>query len=164
MATWASFSSAGACGGHRSHGSIRATHPTVEPTLPLTLEMRLEEVERGAAGARARLVVVVTADRDVHDLELALPAPPAGASLDTLELPVRPLHLAPGESMTFNLPLRGPAHLDLPLRLTASFRTGDGQLLQLGQGVTLRAEPEQAGRSHAGAWEVMAVPLEAVHP
>jgi hypothetical protein len=50
------------------------------------------------------------------------------------------------------------------LRLNAVFRTNEGQVLHLGQGVTLKAGPDPAGRSHLGAWEVMAVPLEAVHP
>jgi hypothetical protein len=128
------------------------------------VEMRLEEISHDPGGARARLVVVVTADRDIHDLDIALPALPAGASIDTLELPIQPVDLAAGESRTFNLWVRGPAHHNLPLRLTASFRTADGKALHLGQGVTLKPEPEQAGRSHAGAWEVMAAPLGDIRP
>jgi hypothetical protein len=160
----ASWTAAGACNGRGSTVSFRASHPTVEPTLPLLLEMRLEDVEQTVEESRARLVVVITADIDIYDLELALPAPSGGARLDTLEIPVQPIDLAAGSSRSFSIPVRGPGRRDLPLRLTASFRTRGGQVLHVGQGATLKADAGRAGRSHAGAWEVMAVPLEAVRP
>jgi hypothetical protein len=160
----ASWTVAVACGRRESAVSFRAAHPTIEPTLPLLVDMRFEGVERTAAESRARLVVMVTADQDIQNLELALPAPSDGASLDTLELPLQPINLAAGNSKTFTIPVRGPGHRDVALRLTASFRTKEGQTLHLGQGATLKGGPEQPGRSHAGAWEVMAMPLEAVHP
>jgi hypothetical protein len=160
----ASWSAASACNGRGSAVAFRAAHPTVEPTLPLFLEMRLEGVERTDAEARALLVVVVTADRDIRDLQIDFPVASAGEKLDTLELPVQPIDLAAGSSRTFTIPVRAPGRHDLALRLNASFRTSEGQVLHLGQGVTLKARPGQAGRSHLGAWEVMAVPLEAVHP
>src|SRR5258705_8675102 len=87
----ASWSAASACNGRGSAVSFRAAHPTVEPSLPLVLEMRLEGVERTDAEARARLVVVVTTDSDIRDLELELPAASGGEKLDTLELPVQPI-------------------------------------------------------------------------
>jgi hypothetical protein len=164
MLLGASWTGAGACNGRGAAVLFRASHPTVEPTLPLLLEMRLEDVEQTEKESRARLIVVIRADIDIHDLELAPPAAAGAASLDTLELPVQPLDLAAGSSRTFTIPIRGPGRRDLPLRLTASFRTGDGRVIHLGQGVTLKADAEQGGCSHAGAWEVMAVPLEAVHP
>jgi len=160
----ASWTAAGACNGRGTAVSFRASHPTVEPTLPLLLEMRLEDVEQTVEESRARLIVVITADIDVHDLELALPATAGAAKIDTLEIPVQPMDLAAGGSRTFTIPVRGPGRRDLPLRLTASFRTADGRVFHLGQGVTLKPGAGQTGRSHAGAWEVMAVPLEAVHP
>ena len=160
----ASWSAASACNGRGSAVLFRAAHPTVEPTLPLLLEMRLEGVERIGVEARARLIVVVTADRDIRDLEIELPAASESVKLDTLEMPVQPIDLEAGSSRTFTIPVRAPGERDLALRLNASFRTREGQVLHLGQGVTLKARPEQAGRSHLGAWEVMAVPLEAVHP
>jgi len=83
------WSAASACNGRGSPIPFRAAHPTVEPTLPLLLEMRLEGVERTDAEARARLVVVVTADRDIRDLELDLPGTSGGEKLDTLEIPVQ---------------------------------------------------------------------------
>ena len=164
MLLGASWTAAGACNGRGPAVSFRSSHPTVEPTLPLLLDMRLEGVERTDKESRARLIVVITADIDIHDLELALPATAGAATLDTLEMPVQAMDLAAGSSRTFTIPFRGPGRRDLPLRLTASFRTGDGQVIHLGQGVTLKAAAVQAGGSHAGAWEVMAVPLEAVHP
>lgn len=164
MLLGASWTAAGACTGRGSAVAFRASHPTVEPTLPLLLDMRLEGVEQTDKESRARLIVVVTADIDVHDLELALPATAGAATLDTLEIPVLPMDLAAGSSRTFTVPIRGPGRSDLALRLTASFRTGDGRMIHLGQGVTLKAAAAQAGRFHAGAWEVMAAPLEAVHP
>jgi hypothetical protein len=164
MLLGASWTAAGACNGRGPAISFRASHPTVEPTLPLLLDMRLEGVEQTDQESRARLVVVITADNDIHDLELALPATSGAASLDTLEIPVQPMDLAAGSSRTFTIPVRGPGRRDLALRLTASFSTGDGQVIHLGQGVTLKARAGQSGRSHAGAWEVMAVPLEAVRP
>src|SRR5262249_59059948 len=106
-----------------------AAHPTVEPTLPLAIEMRLEAIESGPSESRARLVVVLTAAGALNDVDLTLPVPAGGAHLDTLELPVRPLALAAGESKTFSIPVRGPARRNLAFRLEASYRTAEGKLL-----------------------------------
>jgi hypothetical protein len=158
------WSTAGPRAAHRPGPSFRAAHPTIEPTLPFGIDLRLEGIERGPSESRASLIVVVRADRSLHDIELTMPAPSEGALFDTQELPVRPIELAAGESRTFTIPVRGPGRRDLSLRLAASFRTEDGRTLRVGQGVTLKADAAPEGRSQLGAWEVMAVPLEALHP
>jgi hypothetical protein len=140
-----------------------SSRPTIEPLPPLDITMTLDSPERAGNQSSARLIVTITAADEVSDLDLALVLPTGAFIADGSDLPHGPLSLPHGGAMTFALPLRGPAGRDLPIRVEASCRVGTGPLLRIGQGVTLFSAPAVRGRSHLGAWEVMAVPLEDLH-
>lgn len=132
---------------------------TIEPTLPLQIDTRLVEVERHAGTASARLEIDVLAGGDLQDIDITLTVADGLRVTDESTLPRGRQDMTQGSRRQFAVPLTGPGDRDLPIRLKAVFRTADGRPFELGQGVTLEA-PRDAGRSHAGAWEVMAVPLE----
>ena len=136
-----------------------ARHATIEPTLPLQIDMRLEGLERGRGRARARLSIEIRADEslDAIDLSLSLPATVQVAGDAGLGAAFR---MARGERRHIVLPVEGPDDRDLPMRLGGTFRTEDGRVFRVGQGVTLESRPRAPGSRHLGAWEVMAVPLE----
>lgn len=133
---------------------------TIEPTLPLLVDVRLEGVERSRGRARARLVIDVQADGSLDAVDLSLSLPDALRIQDASALPSG-FRMAHGERRRFVLPVEGPDDRDLPIRISGAFRMADGRSFRLGQGVTLEAPRDRGrGRSHLGAWEVMAVPLE----
>jgi hypothetical protein len=136
-----------------------ARQATIEPTLPLQIDMRLEGLERGRGRARARLLIEIRADETLDAIELSLSLP------ETLQVTgdpglARGFRMAQGERRHIALPVEGPDDRDLPMRLSGTFRTEEGRTFRLGQGVTLESHPRASGSSRAGAWEVMAVPLE----
>ncbi|HZM68756.1 MAG TPA: hypothetical protein VFB95_00145 [Candidatus Cryosericum sp.] len=132
---------------------------TTEPTLPLLIDMQLVGMERGRGRARARLEIELRADDSLEGIDLSLSLPETVQVLVDAGLP-QGLRMASGERRRIVLPVEGPDDRDLPIRLSGTFRTDDGRTFRLGQGVTLESRPPSRGRSHLGAWEVMAVPLE----
>jgi len=136
--------------------------PTIEPTLPLVIDARFEEIERGAGGTAALLVVEITGVDEIRDLVLdtAMPAGlrPAGPE----RLPRGPMRISRGQVRRFVLPVMGDAVARHAVRFEAVFRDPLGRTLRLGQGVTLEPSNPAAGRSHLGAFEMMAVPIEEV--
>lgn len=135
-----------------------APPPTIEPTLPLLVDMRLSGVERAAGRVRAQLEIDLRAHGRIDAIELSLALPrEVGAATDT----ALPSSLADGERRRVAIPVEAPGDRDLPIRLHAAFRTADGRVFRLGQGVTLEApRPGMGGRRRLGAWEVPAVPIE----
>jgi len=136
-------------------------HGTIEPTLPLTLNLSLSAVEGGPRGGAAVLDVVVEAGAEIQDLALSLKLPDA-LRRDGLFLPQgASISMRHGERKQFTVPLSTLRTGEFPIRLEASYRLGDGRSFEAGQGVTLRigtSPPE--GQLHAGAYECMAVPLD----
>jgi len=138
------------------------SRPSIEPTLPLLVDVRLSQVERAAGRARGRLEIELLAGGDLGDIELSIALPGALWVTDGTALPPA-FRMADRERRLLVLPLEGPDNRDLPIRLGGTFRTADGRTFRLGHGVTLGApRPASVGRSYLGAWEVMAVPLEAL--
>jgi hypothetical protein len=134
--------------------------PTVEPTLPLTIDMRLHDVERGKGRARARLSIDLGAGADLDEVELSLSFPETLRVVDGAWLPPGLRRMAKGQTRRFDLLVDGPEEAASPIRLQALMRLTDGRTFSLSQGVTL--EPprrDAAGRVHLGAYEVMAAPL-----
>jgi hypothetical protein len=134
--------------------------PTIEPTLPLVIDVRFENIGRGAGATSALLVVEVTGADEIRDLvlETAMPAGlrPAGPA----RLPRGPMRFARGQVRRFVLPVSGDGTGRHAVRLEAVFRDMLGRTLRLGQGATLDPAAPAAGRSHLGAYEMMAVPIE----
>jgi hypothetical protein len=141
--------------------ALSQPHATIEPTLPLALNLSLSAVEGGPRGGAAVLDVAVEAGTEIQDLSLSLKIPDA-LRRDGLFLPQgASISMRRGERKQFTVPLSTLRAGEFPIRLEASYRLGDGRTFEAGQGVTLRigtSPPE--GRLHAGAYEFMAVPLE----
>jgi hypothetical protein len=131
--------------------------PTIEPTLPLTIDLRLADVARDKGRARATLEVDLVADADLRDVTWELDLPADVRLLDDPAGPHATGHLEKGQKRLSRLGLEAPADSDRVIHLRATFRDASGRLFKLGQGVTLagpRVRPE--GELHAGAYEVMA--------
>lgn len=132
---------------------------TIEPTLPVTIDLRLVQVDRRPAGGTARLEALIDADRSVSAVEITLRLP-AGVSAAGGDLePGRPVALRASGRRLLAASLQTARNEDLPIQIVASFRLPDGTPVISRQGVTLRLGPSRpAGRMHLGAYEMMAVP------
>lgn len=144
-------------------GPAAASTPpaTIEPTLPLAIDLRFESLAPDGTGGRAILVAEIVSDRTLHDLSLRLVLPD-GVAIEGPD-PFDAAHgsLAALQGLRLAVPLRVARHAPLPIRVEASFRLEDGRAFRTLQGETLDlGQARPPGRSHAGAYEVMGVPLE----
>jgi hypothetical protein len=135
---------------------------TIEPTLPLVIDLRAIPAP-GSPGAdpRVDLEVEIEAGPEISDVSIALVLPDDLRALED-SFPSGP---------AFSLPAAGRrrygAHLMavrpglFPVQVQVAFRDGEGREYSMRQGLDLRLGlPAPVGRSNAGAWEVMAVPLQ----
>jgi len=136
--------------------------PTIEPTLPLVIDAHFEAIERGESGASALLVVEITGVDEISDvvIETDMPAGlrPAGGE----RMPRGPMQFARGQVRRFDLPVTAEGKAPRAVHFKAVFKDTQGRILTLGQGATLDPTAPTAGRSHLGAFEMMAVPIEEV--
>jgi len=138
---------------------------TVEPTLPLRIDLSFDSIERGGGRARGRLVVELVAIDEVRDLEVDLRHDDALTIPEAANLRRERLRLRRGERRAFRMAVEGRGERDLPLRIEATFRTADGLALSLGQGITLqKARPNGEARLHLGALEYPALVLDGPIP
>ena len=139
----------------------RALHTTIEPTLPLAIDLNLVSVTEAGDGGSASLEISLATDPAIRDLEIALRLPEEVQAMDTAVLRGLGTHLASGERQRCVIPLRALRRGVFPVRVEASYRLEDGRTFRAGQGSTLRlGVPEPAGRISAGAYEFPAVPAE----
>jgi len=140
------------------------SRPTIEPTLPLTLDLRALPADP-ARGEPPRLEATLDASGDLRDVSLSLVLPdgvdgdPGTLSAD------RASALRAGERRVYVVPLQARRPGAFPVRLEASFLLPDGRALHTQQGVLWRSgvtPPE--GRHHAGAYEWMGVPVAEPQP
>ena len=142
-----------------------AAAPTVEPTLPLRIDAGLESFERTRGRGRGRLRIDLQAIDQVEDLAITLRHEDALSIPEEASLPRERLRLRRGDRRTFVMAIEAAEDRDLPLRIEATFRSADGTLLHLGQGITLPgAKPVPLGRYHLGAFECQALVLEGPRP
>jgi hypothetical protein len=134
---------------------------TIEPVLPLTVDLRVASVHEGrGGGGSARLEAEIEAGPEIREASLILVLPDglraeAGALATGITIP-----LAAAERRLYAVPLRAERAGSFPIRLHVSFSLPDGRTFQTQQGATLRVGPRpEWPRSNAGASEYMAVPL-----
>jgi hypothetical protein len=141
-----------------------AAHPTIEPTLPLTLDLQAIPADP-VRGLPPRLRATLGASGDLQDVNLSLVVPET-LSADAAEIESGPPgSLRGGENRTYSIPIREKRAGSFPIRLEASFRLPDGRLFHTQQGIVWRsgaAAPQ--GRHHAGAYEWMGVPVGEPQP
>jgi hypothetical protein len=137
---------------------------TVEPTLPLVIDLRLPGEENRGPGGDVRLEVVLEAGDAIDRLTLALHLPEGIRALDLPEAAAgEPLALDAGERRAYQVPLVAAREGRFPLRVEAAFTLPDGRVFRTRQGAILTVgAPPPIGRSNAGALEFMGVPLEAL--
>jgi len=136
--------------------------PTVEPTLPLVIDLALEGVEKRPGGLEARLVFDLRPLADLRNLVIRTILPPTLTAEDADAIPERLATVARGPARRFVLPLHAAGDGRREIRVEVEFDDAQGRHLRLGQGVTLDPDPAPAGRLNLGAYEVMAVPIEKV--
>jgi len=138
--------------------------PEIEPTLPLTLELRALP-ERPGRAEPPRLEATLKASGDLQDVSLSLLLP-EGLDGDRGVLPdERGFRLRAGEKRVYSVPLQARHAGAFPVKIDASFRLPDGRILHTQQGMLWRsnsAAPE--GRYNAGAYEWMGVPVGEPQP
>lgn len=135
---------------------------TIEPTLPLTIDLRPGPAAQSrAGGGRIALEVEIEAGPDISDLSLALVLPD-GLRAEEDPLPSdHTIALRAAERRLYVVPLIAARAGIFPVQVEASFRDDQGRTFRTRQGIDLRfGPPRPEGRSHAGAYEVMAVPLQ----
>lgn len=145
----------------RSSADSRAT---VEPTLPLVIDLR-ELPADPARGTPPGLEAIVDASSDLQDVSFTLVLPEGlsgdGGAFDA----ERGRAFKAGEKWTIVVPLQARRAGEFPIRLEVSFRLPDGRVLHTQQGMMWRGGAHrEEGRLHAGAYEWMGVPVAEPQP
>ncbi len=134
---------------------------TIEPTLPLMIDLRLTGQRSGAQGGVARLEVSLDAGASLAEAVLTLVLPEGLKAEDGPLARGLQTSLRGGEHREYVVPLNARRAGLFPVRLHASFRLEDGRTYETNQAVLLRLGVRvPVGRSNAGAYEFMGVPLQ----
>jgi len=139
-------------------------HSTIEPTLPLTLDLQAIPADPGR-GLPPRLEATLGASGDLQDVNLSLVVPEALSADSGAIESGPPGSLRAGENRTYSIPIQAKRAGAFPIRLEASFRLPDGRLFHTEQGIIWRSGASAPqGRHHAGAYEWMGVPVGEPQP
>jgi len=137
-----------------------ATLPTIEPTLPLALDLEVLPADP-IRGTPSRLAATLDASRDLQEVSWSLVLPEAVGAGDQAIDPGHPFRLRSGERRIVTVPIQARRAGAFPLKVEVVFRLPDGRVFHTQQGIVWRngvAAP--GGRHHAGAYEWMGVPVE----
>lgn len=134
-------------------------HATVEPGLPLRIDLSLRE-DRAGHGDPAGLDAVIDAADDLREVSLKWIFP-EGVQQEATEDPSQTFkHLQAGERRLLRATLRAARQADFPIRIEASFQVPDGRTFRTQQGILWRRGARKPdGLHHAGAFEVMGEPV-----
>ena len=135
--------------------------PTIEPTLPVGVDLQLVSVNETGRGGTARLEVSVEASARIPELSIDLRLPEGLRALDGTPTNGWMMSLEASAPRRYEIPLTADRNGVFPMRVEMSFRLSDGRSFRAGQGATLRlGAPLPGGRLNAGAYEFRGVPLE----
>ena len=137
---------------------------TVEPTLDLLIDLELEGVEKRGGGLEARLRLDLSAFADLRNVVIRPILPPDLVTSDPDAVPDRLATISRGPARRFFLPLRSSVAGKRTIRVEVEFEDAAGRRFRLAQGITLDPDPAPEGQVRAGAYEVMATPVEKVRP
>ncbi|HXU13355.1 MAG TPA: hypothetical protein VN898_15475 [Candidatus Binatia bacterium] len=134
-------------------------HATVEPGLPLRIDLSLQE-DRTGHGNPASLDAVIDAADDLSEVSLRWIFP-EGVQQGAAEDPSQSFkHLRAGERRLLRATLKAARQADFPIRLEASFQVPDGRTFRTQQGLLWRRGARKPdGLHHVGAFEVMGEPV-----
>lgn len=134
-------------------------HATVEPGLPLRIDLSVREDHAGPDDP-ASLEAVIDAADDLKEVTLKWIFPEGVAEEATAESAPAAMHLRSGERRVLHVPVRASRQADFSIRIEASFQVPDGRVFRTEQGVLWRRGAKQPqGQHHAGAFEVMGAPV-----
>jgi hypothetical protein len=135
--------------------------PTIEPSLPVRVDMQLVSVNETGHGGTALLEVSVEAGTRISEFSMDLRLPGDLRVQDGTPANGWMLSLEASEHRRYEIPLFADHNGVFPIRVEMSFRLPDGRSFRAGQGTTLRlGAPQAVGRMNAGAYEFRGVPLE----
>ncbi len=135
--------------------------PTIEPSLPVRVDMQLVSVNETGHGGTARLEVSVEAGARVSELSMDLRLPEDLRVQDGTPTKGWVMSLEASEHRRYEIPLVAVQNGVFPIRVEMSLRLPDGRSFRAGQGAVLRlGAPPAVGRMNAGAYEFRGVPLE----
>jgi hypothetical protein len=147
-----------------SSGPNTATRPTIEPTLPLYLDLGILPADQ-ARGVPPRLQATLDASGDLQEVFLSLVLPEAVSAGAEVFESGHPTALRAGEKRVYSVPIQARRAGAFPIKLEASFRLPDGRVFHTQQGIVWRVGAAGAsGHHHAGAYEWMGVPVEEPQP
>ena len=149
-----------------TRGDAGAYPATVEPTLPLSIDLQFGNVERTRSGWNTVLHLAIDADQDFPEVSLRLILPdevraepgPWMSDLDAF----RALR---GSRRTHTIPLSAASDGVFAIQIEASIKLANGESFKTRQGRTLHVGRKPGdGRYHAGAYEVFGVPIADTAP
>ena len=144
---------------HAPHSSHRAT---VEPLLPVVIDLQFRNLTRTSHGWRGVALIEVVGDELPRDVSMRLLLPAGvdavpGAWLTEIDR----FRLLPGTARRHSIPLNLPGDGAYAIQVEAIVESDDGTSFKTRQGRTLHAGRDRGeGRYHLGAYEVMGVPIE----
>jgi|SRR5882672_6781265 len=139
--------------------AARSPHATIEPGLPLRIDLSVRE-DRTGPGDPASVEAVIDAADDLREVSLKWIFPDGVQQDATAESSPASMHLRSGERRVLRVPVRAARQADFPIRIEASFQVPDGRSFRTEQGVMWRRGPKKPeGQQHAGAFEVMGTPV-----
>lgn len=139
--------------------AARSGHVTIEPGLPLRIDLSVREDHAGP-GDPASVEAVIDAADDLREVSLKWIFPDGVQQDATAESSPAAMHLRSGDRRVLRVPVRAARQADLPIRIEASFQVPDGRTFRTEQGVMWRRGPKQPeGQHHADAFEVMGAPV-----
>jgi hypothetical protein len=142
--------------------AARPSAVTVEPAPPLVVDLRPGPVETAGRGAwRGQVELELQTGPAIRILafDLVLPEGVRSAAAGGTAGPY-PAALGPGATWRRAVPLDIRRAGALPIRVEIEYALEDGRVFRTRQGDRLRVATAPVGRHHAGAYEVMAVPLQ----
>ena len=138
-------------------GPVR--HPTVEPGLPLRIDLKVHE-NRPGLGDPAHVEAVIDATGELREVSFEWILPEGVQQEAVEDSSPAVMRLRAGERRVLNVPVRATRQADFPIRLAVSFQVADGRRFRTEQGVMWRRGPKAPeGQHHAGAFEVKGVPV-----
>ncbi len=145
-----------------SQGPPTSIHPpTIEPTLPVSVDLKFLSMDQTGHGGTARLEVSVEASAKIPELTMDLRLPEGLRVQDGSPANGWMISLEASEHRRREIPVVADQNGVFPVRVDISFRLSDGRVFRGGQGATLRlGAPLPEGRINADAYEFRGVPLE----
>lgn len=138
--------------------------PTIEPTLPLAIDLRARPAE-SRSGRSPGFDASIQTDADLDDVTFRLVLPEGLASNAPDLFRGGAVRLGHGDKRAFSVDMTAPRDGVWPIRLEVTYRLADGQTIRTQQGLLWRSgghAPE--GMHHAGAYEWMGVPVAEPQP